>query len=101
MIIGAYALAGMVMMFIHRAELIRYKKTLPYLVWGGSMGFLMIVIDVLTNQNHIIEIFVGSERVKSAAAWLAVVENSFKVLAGTCFLLGSHDVLRMVRNERG
>ena len=61
----------------------------------------MIAIDVLTNQDHLLERFVVRERVKSLSVWLAVAEDSLKVLAGTCFLLGCHDVLRTGRNERG
>lgn len=99
LIVGGYGLLGLAALFFHRAELVRWKQAFLWIGAGFTLLFMMVGLDTLTNRNDILESLWEKPKANALAIWLSVLEDSFKVYAETCFLLGWHDVFCRIRIE--
>ena len=92
-----YGVIGISILYSHRIELQKYKVALPYLIYGLSLFFVMVALDVLTNRPDILAmIFADNNLVDTIKTWLSIVEDSSKIFAEGFFILGLFKIMGTV-----
>ena len=93
-----YGAIGISILYFHRIELRKYKAALPFLFYGLSMFFIMVILDVLTNRADILAmIFADNSLVGTLRTWLLISEDSLKIFAEGFFILGLFTALTRAR----
>jgi hypothetical protein len=100
-IILAYGLAGLALLYWRRAEALRCRVALPWLALGFALLSATVILDVVTNREDILEALIADEPSRTAIHLvLSRMEESTEVLSQTAFLLGFLACLRTLRRER-
>lgn len=95
LIVLIYGILGLLILYSYREEIYRYRRSVPYILTGFVILFIRIVIDVITNRNDIIPIFISDETVETHLNnFLAVSEGAAKLLAQSFFLTGFYHCLQ-------
>lgn len=93
-----YAILGILILYSYRNELMKFAKSIPYLVIGFFFLFLRTVIDFITNRNDIIPKLVSDENlIPRINETLAIIEESSKLLAETFFIFAFYLCLKQTR----
>jgi hypothetical protein len=96
-IVAAYGLLGIVVLFKYRSELVRFRGVLPLIASGFVFMCLMIALDMVTNRNDVLPLFIPEPASGEALThWLNLTEEVFKVLAEGMFLGGFYECLQIV-----
>ena len=99
LIVLIYALLGILILYSYRKELLKFAKSLTYLVIGFFLLFLRIIIDFITNRNDVIpNIISNAELIPKVNEILALVEGSTKLLAETFFIFAFYICLNEAKN---
>lgn len=86
-IILVYAMIGIAILYSYKNELMKFAKSIPYLVAGFVFLFLRTLIDFITNRNDVIPKIISDEMlVSKLTGVLPVVEGSSKLFAETFFI---------------
>lgn len=113
-IIGLYGIAGLIALYLYRAELMRFKTILPFLCLGFTAAFLQVALDMAGNRPDFVQMFFdqgepeppsepakrkggkrkaerakmeASEPVKNAHHWVEASEGAVQLLAEGFFLV--------------
>lgn len=96
-IIAAYGLFGILVLWKSRSELVRFRRVLPLIAIGFAFMFLMIALDMVTNRNDVLPLFIPDPIAGDTLAhWLNLAEEVFKLLAEGMFLGSLYECLQMV-----
>lgn len=102
LIILAYGLVGIVVLFAYRREIVRVEGFVPLLAIGFVLMFLQVAVDVITNRDEYLELLdIARENARSVKRWMHVLEESLKLLAEAFFFAGFVHVLRHDLAEAG
>jgi len=96
-LVALYGLVGMSFLYVYRGELRKYRQALPFLKCGFVLLFIMVALDIFTNRKDILSILVHHDLVDTLHIWFSVAEDSFKIFAESCFLVGFYIVLQIAR----
>nr|NQU92996.1 hypothetical protein [Bacteroidota bacterium] len=96
-LVALYGLVGMSFLYVYREELRKCRQVLPFLKCGFVLLFIMVALDIFTNRKDILQILVHHDLVDTLHVWFSVAEDSFKIFAESCFLVGFYIVLRIAR----
>jgi hypothetical protein len=100
-IIAAYGLFGIVVLWKSRSELVRFRRVLPLIAIGFAFMFLMVALDMVTNRNDVLPLFIRDPSAgETLAHWLNLAEEVFKLLAEAMFLGGFYECLQMVARAK-
>jgi hypothetical protein len=100
-IVAAYGLLGIVVLWKSRSELVRFRCVLPLIAIGFVFTFLMVTLDMVTNRNDVLPLFISEPAAnESLAQWLNLAEEVFKLLAEGMFLGGFYECLQIVARAR-
>ncbi len=95
LIILAYGLVGLAVLYAYRSEIIRVKGFVTLLAIGFVLFFLQVGIDAVTNRDEYLTILeVPREHFRTTREWMQVLEESVKLIAEAFFLAGFIHVLR-------
>lgn len=98
LIVFIYAILGVLILYSYREEIYKYKRSLPYILSGFAILSIRIVIDVITNRNDIIPLYItDSHIVKYLNDILAIIEGATKLLAETFFITAFYYCLKNVK----
>ena len=98
LIVLIYAVLGILILYSYRNELLKFAKSLLYLVIGFLFLFIRIIIDFITNRNDVIpNIISNAELIPKVNEILALVEGSTKLLAETFFIFAFYLCLNEVK----
>jgi hypothetical protein len=101
-IIGLYGIFGISILYAYREEMKNYRQILPYLAYGFALLFTMVALDALTNRRDILSFLIEQrDLVKSVYIGLSILEDSFKLLAESCFLVGFYSVTLIAKKISG
>jgi hypothetical protein len=101
LIIAAYGVAGLAVLWRYRAELARFRPAWPLLAAGFVLLFAMVAMDLLTNRKDVIPHLVQDASLsRRILLWGAVAEEMFKVLAEG-FFIGAFHACRELARSRG
>jgi len=99
-IIGIYALIGIVSLYLYRAEITRHPVLFSYLGAGFAVVALSVFLDVVTNDEAVLQWIGISETILPALKkGLGTLEEVAKLMAEAIFLAGFLVVLRRVKAE--
>jgi hypothetical protein len=102
LLVGLYGLAGLGVLYAFRAELRKYRTSLPYLIAGFVLLTVMVALDVLTNRPDILsELFDLPDSVRTVYVVFCVAEEAFKLLAEGSFVASAHAALQVARTAPG
>lgn len=88
-IVACYVIVALIFLARNYPIIKQYKKSFVWFIIGFGLTFLMVVLDLLTNNHVILENFINdSERLKVISSWLKTVEDSAKIIAEGMFLVG-------------
>jgi hypothetical protein len=99
-IVVGYGFVALIVLFIYRDELRRYRQVLPRVVLFFSLVFVMMVLDILTNRDDIIRHFV--EDTGSAVRlfeWLDAFEDACKMIAEAILIGAALRCLEIARSR--
>ncbi|WP_460273973.1 hypothetical protein [Celeribacter sp. ULVN23_4] len=100
MIIGLYALIGFGLIWIYKAEFHGAPTLRRWLTVGAIIMVLSIVTDALSNRTDILEATgLSPERAWVWHDWISIVEESCKLYAEACFLLGFISHLKQIKQQ--
>jgi hypothetical protein len=98
-VVLAYGILGVAVLWSHRSELAVSRPALPYLLLGFSFLLLMVALDALTNRMDFIRRYLFLPRDYPGLIFLArFSEELLKIAAAMCFLLFFHNTWRRVWN---
>lgn len=85
--VGCYGLFGLMMLYIYREEFKKFRKTFPLLKVGFIFMFTMVALDIVTNRNDILPIFIPDPYVSEKLhSWLDAIEDMLKIIAEGLFI---------------
>ena len=100
MLVALYALASIGVLIVYRDELQRRRESLPFLIWGFVLLFVMVALDVLTHKRDILPALFDHERVTPILyAWLYVAEDSVKLISEALFFLGFYTAFQAIKHK--
>jgi hypothetical protein len=97
MIIGLYGIIGLCTIYLYRQEMRKFSRALPFLICGFALMFLMVAADTATNKPDLLGSFLQHDVLVPVLVWLAVAEDSVKLLAEACFIGGAYTALMVSR----
>lgn len=75
----------------------KFSRALPFLFCGLVLMCFMIAADTATNKPDLLRSFLPQNRLGPIIVWLAVAEDSSKLLAEACFIGGAYAALAVSR----
>lgn len=101
LIVFAYGIAGLVLLYLHRSEFRPLTGYMPYFVLGFALLLVMVLLDLATNRaDFLLWAGVGRSLVPTVRYWLEAGEEIAKLLAEAAFLLGFLRIHRQVEGWR-
>jgi len=98
-IIGLYGMFGIGTLYVYREEIRNYRQALPFLIYGFVLLFTMVALDALTNRKDVLGFLIGQrELVNNVYISLSILEDSFKIMAESCFLIGFY-IVSLISNK--
>jgi len=89
LIIAAYAVFGVGMMYIYRSEFKPFRGFIPYLIIGIILTGVTVVCDVISNRDDMLSmVFSDHDTVLSWKNWMSVAEGAATLLAEMTLLIG-------------
>lgn len=100
LIVFVYGILGILILYSYREEVYRYKAAIPFIMIGFIMLFVRIAIDIVTNRNDIIPLYITDSYVAGYLNnVLAIIEGATKLLAESFFITAFYYCLRNVRTK--
>jgi len=100
-IVGCYGLIGLMVLYLFREELKKYREAFPLLTVGFIFMFSMVTLDILTGRKDILRILISNAYVVNRLhLWLSAIEDMFKIIAEGAFLVGFYYCLEITRRLR-
>jgi hypothetical protein len=102
LIVGAYGLLGIVLLWVYRAELLRYRRLLPLIGIGFVFVLATVTLDTVTNMSEVPPAGAAEASPNLTMMYgLGVAEEVFKVLAEGVFLGAFYECLQTVVRAEG
>jgi hypothetical protein len=101
LIIVAYAVIGLAVLYHYRAELMRFRGWLPYFALGFALLFVGVVLDTLSNNEELLIRYAPSLYSAGLYRGLAVAEDAMKVFAEGAFVAGTYLCYLVARRQHG
>lgn len=100
-IVGCYGLLGLITLYFSREEFKKYKDAFPLLKIGFVFMFLMVALDILTNRDDILKMFISNPYVLTRLfSWLSAIEDMFKIIAEGVFVAAFYYCFEIARRLR-
>lgn len=97
-IVGLYGAVGVWVVMHYRQEFTAHKIAIGFFKKGFILLFVMVGLDLLTNEQDLLEIFFNPELSNSIQTQVFHLEDSLKLLAEAFFALAFYAILKSVKS---
>ena len=100
LILLIYGMAGLVLIYLFRSEMLRSEKVRRYLVYAFLLFLITVLLDVLTNRSEYLDVMGLTGRLRQ---WVGFATNSLeeiiKLLVGATLLLSFAEASRVLAKD--
>lgn len=100
-VVGCYALIGILVLLLYRKELRDYARALPVLAAGVALVFSTVALDIVTNREDILRTAIADpELATQVRSWLCASKGMLTILAEGIMLGFFYYCLDLARSGR-
>ena len=97
LLVVAYALIGIGVIWIYRREFLVMKRSLAFMASGFGMLLVMVALDMLTSRDDVLRVVFSADLATDLQIWLSFAEEGAKVLSEGLFVIAFYTGLQNLK----